>query len=253
MAGSAVLNRKRIRIDSLLVERGLAESRQKARALILAGQVLVAGAPVTRAGALVEPETEVEVRRRPAYVGRGGEKLEHALRHFELDVRGWVCADIGASTGGFTDCLLQRGAARVYAVDVGYGELAYRLRQDPRVVVMERTNARDLGPLPDACDLATIDVSFIGVEKVLPAVMRSLKPGGLVLPLVKPQFQAGRVDVPKDGVVRDARVQAAAIGKVVAWAVRHGLRLLGLTASPLAGAAGNREFFLLFRLLPAAA
>jgi 23S rRNA (cytidine1920-2'-O)/16S rRNA (cytidine1409-2'-O)-methyltransferase len=159
-----------------------------------------------------------------------------------------ICVDLGASTGGFTDCLLQHGAQRVYAVDVGYGVLDYRLRQDERVVVMERTNARALTPLPEACDLAVFDLSFIGLEKVIPAACRSLKTGGDLIVLLKPQFQAKREEVGKKGVVKDRAVHAAVIGRFIAWAAENGLRLLGLTQSPVIGPAGNREFLLHLRL-----
>ena len=247
MAKAAAGAPKRDRIDQLLVQRGLVESRQRARALVLAGEVRVDGEAVTQPAALLPLEATIEVMQRPQYVGRGGDKLEHALVAFDLDVADSICLDVGASTGGFTDCLLQHGARRVYAVDVGYGLLDYRLRQDERVVVMERTNARDLAPLPEACDLAAVDVSFIGIEKVLPAVRRSLKPGAAIVALVKPQFQARREEVGKRGVVRDPQIHAAVIGRVVAWAGENGLRLSGLTASPLLGPAGNREFFLHLR------
>jgi 23S rRNA (cytidine1920-2'-O)/16S rRNA (cytidine1409-2'-O)-methyltransferase len=238
----------RTRIDALLVQRGLVESRQRAQAALMAGDVRVDGVAVTKAGSLVAPTANLEVMQRPAYVSRGGDKLEHALRVFEVDPAGLVCLDAGASTGGFTDCLLQHGAARVYAVDVGYGVLDYRLRTDERVVVMERTNVRDLAPLPEACDLAVIDVSFIGLEKVLPAVCRSLQPGAPIVALVKPQFQAHRGEVGKRGVVKDPQVHAAVIGRLIAWTSRHGLRLQGLTTSPLLGPAGNKEFFAHLRL-----
>jgi 23S rRNA (cytidine1920-2'-O)/16S rRNA (cytidine1409-2'-O)-methyltransferase len=240
------------RIDMLLVERGLVESRQQARAALLAGKIRVDGAPVTKPGVLVRETAAIEVMQRPPYVSRGGDKLAHALSVFDLDVAGLTCVDIGSSTGGFTDCLLQNGARRVYAVDVGYGELDYRLRQDERVVVMERTNARDLAPLPEPCDLATFDVSFIGVEKVIPAVTRSLKTGAWLIVLVKPQFQARREEVGKKGVVKDVQVHAAVIGRLVSWTARNGLRLNGLTASPILGPAGNREFFLHLRFEGAA-
>jgi 23S rRNA (cytidine1920-2'-O)/16S rRNA (cytidine1409-2'-O)-methyltransferase len=235
------------RIDTLLVERGYAESRAQAQAALLAGEIRVDGAPVRKPGVLVSGTAAIEVLHRPAYVSRGGDKLAHALGAFGIDVAGQTCVDVGASTGGFTDCLLQNGARRVYAVDVGYGELDYRLRQDKRVVVMERTNARNLAPLPEPCDLATFDVSFIGVEKVIPAVTRSFSPGASLIVLVKPQFQARREEVGKKGVVKDVQVHAAVIGRLVAWAVRNGLRLLGLTTSPILGPAGNREFFLHLR------
>jgi 23S rRNA (cytidine1920-2'-O)/16S rRNA (cytidine1409-2'-O)-methyltransferase len=232
----------------LLVERGLVESRQQARAVLLAGEIRVDGAPVTKPGSLVAESAQIEVLQRPSYVSRGGEKLEHALDVFGIDPTGWTCVDVGASTGGFTDCLLQHGAARVYAVDVGYGVLDYRLRQDERVTVMERTNARDLAPLPERCDLATFDVAFIGVEKVIPAVVRSLKPAAHLVVLVKPQFQAARGEVGKKGVVKDVQIHAAVIGRLVAWTSQHGLRLRNLTTSPILGPAGNREFFLHLRL-----
>ncbi len=251
MTAVAVKKRAKERIDTLLVERGLVESRQRARALLLAGQVRVHGQPVTKPGTLVDPGADVQVSGGQRFVSRGGEKLHHALGVFGVNVSDYVCVDIGASTGGFTDCLLQRGARRVYAVDVGYGVLDYRLRQDPRVVVTERTNAREMTPLPEACDLATIDVSFIGVEKVLPAAMRSLKADGEIVALVKPQFQAGKSEVGKSGVVKDPQVHAAVLGRVIVWAVTNGLRLLDLSASPLLGPAGNREFFLHLRKLQA--
>jgi 23S rRNA (cytidine1920-2'-O)/16S rRNA (cytidine1409-2'-O)-methyltransferase len=234
----------RSRIDVLLVERGLVDSRQQARAVLLAGDIRVDGATVTKPGIMVPSGAAVEVLQRPAYVSRGGDKLAHALAVFGIDPSGMTCVDIGASTGGFTDVLLQNGARRVYAVDVGYGVLDYRLRQDERVVVMERTNARDLEPLPELCDLAVFDVSFIGLEKVIPAVRRSLKPDARLVVLLKPQFQARREEVGKKGVVKDGSVHAAVIGRFVAWCADNGLHLLGLTLSPVIGPAGNREFLL---------
>lgn len=237
----------KVRLDALLVERGLADSREKARAVILAGDVLVEGRPAMKAGQLVDATADVQLSRPPRFVSRGGEKLDHALNVFGLDVDGAVALDGGASTGGFTDCLLQRGAARVYAVDVGYGQLDYRLRNDPRVVVLERTNLRDLPPLPELVDVATVDVAFISLTKVLPAVVRALRPGGMIVALVKPQFEAGRKEVGRGGVVRDPQIHAAVIGRVAAWATGAGQRVRGLTASPLLGPAGNREFFLLLQ------
>ena len=236
------------RLDVLLVQRGLAESREKAQALILAGAVTVEGRPAPKPGSLVPLEAAVELSASPQYVSRGGDKLAHALRAFRLDVEGLVAVDVGASTGGFTDCLLQNGAARVYAVDVGHGLLDYRLRQDPRVAVRERVNIRYLESLPEMTDLATIDVSFISLEKVIPPLARLLKEEGRVLALIKPQFQARRQEVGKKGVVRDPQVHAAVIGRIVAWASARGLRLLGLTTSPLLGPAGNKEFFVLWQL-----
>jgi 23S rRNA (cytidine1920-2'-O)/16S rRNA (cytidine1409-2'-O)-methyltransferase len=236
------------RLDLLLVERGLAESREKARALVLAGAVLVDRRPAVKAGTLVAVEAEVEVIAGERYVSRGGEKLAGALEAFGLDVSGLVALDAGASTGGFTDCLMRNGAARVYAVDVGYGLIDYRLRQDPRVVLLERVNIRYLESLPEKADLATIDVSFISLQKVIPAVTKLLKAGGRIVALVKPQFEAKRREVGKKGVVRDPQVHAAVLGRHIFWGASRGLRLLGLTTSPLLGPAGNKEFFVLWRV-----
>ncbi|MGD0115138.1 MAG: TlyA family RNA methyltransferase [Dehalococcoidia bacterium] len=237
----------RNRLDLLLVQRGLVESREKARALILAGAVLVEGRPVARAGALVDAAAAIEVAAGDQYASRGGEKLAGALSALALSVEGLVAIDVGASTGGFTDCLLQAGASRVYAIDVGYGQLDFRLRQDPRVSVLERVNIRYLESLPEKADIATIDVSFISLEKVIPAVMKLLNRGASIVALVKPQFQAKRSEVGKGGVVRDPQVHAAVLGRHVAWGTEQGLRLLGLTASPLLGPAGNKEFFVLWQ------
>ncbi|MFQ5879583.1 MAG: TlyA family RNA methyltransferase [Dehalococcoidia bacterium] len=235
------------RLDLLLVERELAATRHKAQALVMAGLVLVGEQIAAKPGTLVDEDAPLRLRGRPPYVSRGGEKLDYALAYFRLDVRELVAADIGAGTGGFTDCLLQRGACRVYAIDVGYGQLDYRLRQDPRVVAMERVNARHLETLPQLVDLATVDVSFISLEKVLPAVARLLRSGGQIVALFKPQFQARRGEVGRGGVVREPALHAAVMGRFAGWAVRHGFRMLGLTPSPLLGPAGNREFFLLLR------
>jgi 23S rRNA (cytidine1920-2'-O)/16S rRNA (cytidine1409-2'-O)-methyltransferase len=241
---------KRQRADLLLVEAGLAESREQARVLIEAGLVLADGQPVAGPSVLLRPGVVLELRSRPRYVGRGGEKLEHALRHWGVPVQGAVVADVGASTGGFTDCLLQHGAARVYAIDVGYGQLHPKLRSDPRVVVMERTNARYLERLPEQVDGATVDLSFISATKVLPAVAGWLRPSGWVVLLLKPQFELEPRLVRK-GVVRDPRLHAVAIGRFLRWAMEHRFRLRGLLASPLLGAEGNREFLLW--LMPARA
>jgi 23S rRNA (cytidine1920-2'-O)/16S rRNA (cytidine1409-2'-O)-methyltransferase len=242
----------RSRLDVLLFQRGLAESREKARAIIMAGSVVVNEKPALKPGTLVATDADIRVLAGPQYVSRGGEKLVHALDAFALDVRGLTVIDVGASTGGFTDCLLQRGAARVYAVDVGRGQLDWRLRNDPRVVVMEGVNARYLqalpvrqAGLPEGVDLATIDVSFISLEKVVPPVVGVLRGGARIVALVKPQFQARRDEVGKGGVVRDTQVHAAVLGRLIAWCAERGLRLLGLTTSPLLGPAGNKEFFLL--------
>jgi 23S rRNA (cytidine1920-2'-O)/16S rRNA (cytidine1409-2'-O)-methyltransferase len=227
------------------VDRGLAASREKARAMIMAGDVRVEGQTERRAAAAVTPGTRIDVARPTRYVSRGGEKLEHALEAFGVNPAGLVVLDAGASTGGFTDCLLQRGAARVYAVDVGYGQLDARLRADERVVSMERTHIRDLGTLPERPSLATVDVSFISLTQVLPNIVALLEPASRIVALVKPQFEAGRDEVGRDGVVRDPQVHAKVIGRVAWWCVQHGLRVRGLTLSPLLGPAGNREFFLL--------
>ncbi|HXG42558.1 MAG TPA: TlyA family RNA methyltransferase [Dehalococcoidia bacterium] len=235
------------RLDLLLVERGLVESREKARARIMAGEVLVEDRPIDKPGTLVDDRAQVRLLATPRYVSRGGDKLEHALRAFRVDVQGLVCADVGAGTGGFTDCLLQHGARRVYAIDVGYGQLHPRLRQDPRVVVMERTNARYLGRLPEPLDLATVDVSFISLTKVLPPLLPNLRPGGAIVALFKPQFEARRGEVPRRGVIRDPLLHATLIGRFVAWAVGQGLRVLGPVRSPVPGAEGNLEFFFLLR------
>jgi 23S rRNA (cytidine1920-2'-O)/16S rRNA (cytidine1409-2'-O)-methyltransferase len=235
------------RIDSLLVERGLTESRTKAQALVMAGEVLVNGKAAVKAGTLVAEDAMIEVAEPPPFVGRGGLKLDYALEQFRIDVSSLVVADIGASTGGFTDCLLKRGADRVYAVDVGYGQLDYRLRQDSRVVVMERVNARYPVEIPEKVDMATIDVSFISVEKIIPSVAENLKEDGSFLVLIKPQFEAKRQEVGRGGVIRRPEVHARVLGRFIAWTVKHGFRLKGLVASPISGSSGNREFFVWFR------
>ncbi len=234
-------------LDLLLVERGLVESREKARAHIMAGQVLVGEIPVLKPGTLVETGAPISLLPPSRYVSRGGEKLEHALKAFSLDVHGLVCADIGAGTGGFTDCLLQHGASKVYAIDVGRGQLHHRLRQDPRVVVMEGINARYLTALPEPIDLATVDVSFISLTKVLPAVMKVVRPGAPVVALLKPQFEARRSEVPKGGVIKDPQLHATIIGRFAAWAIGQGYQVWGPVRSPVPGTEGNLEFFFLLR------
>lgn len=235
---------RRERVDRLLVARGLAPSREKAQALILAGDVEANGEVVRSAGTLVSLDADLTVAAPPPYVSRGGQKLAGALAAFPLDLAGRVCADVGASTGGFTDLLLQRGAARVYAIDVGYGQLAPSLRADPRVVVLERTNARYLTALPEPVSLITIDVSFISLTNILPAAQQWLAPPGDIVALVKPQFEVGPRQVGKGGVVRDAAVRAQAVMMVAEAARALGLRARGVCPSPLAGPAGNRELFL---------
>jgi len=242
------------RLDLLLVQHNLAESREQAQRLIMAGEVTVDGQPADKPGRLVPVAAALAVKAPLPYVSRGGVKLAAALDAFALDVTGRVAVDVGASTGGFTDCLLQRGAAQVYAVDVGYGQLAWKLRSDPRVVVLERTNVRHLPELPGGvlADLAVIDASFIGLALVLPATLRLLRPGGEVVALVKPQFEAGVDAVGKGGVVRDAKVHRRVLEEIVG--VAHGLKqgVAGLIASPLRGPAGNVEFLIWLRPLPAA-
>ena len=235
------------RLDVLLVEQMYAETRSKAQAIIMAGLVYVNGQKADKAGMSFDADTSViEVRGQACpYVSRGGLKLEKALRDFGVDPTGFVCSDSGCSTGGFTDCLLQQGASKVYAIDVGYGELNWKIRNDPRVVVMERTNIRYVTPedIGEPLDLSVIDVSFIGLEIVLPAIKNLLKPGqGQVLCLIKPQFEAGRENVGKNGVIRDPAVHKAVLDDIVALAKEQGFTILGLTFSPVKGPAGNIEF-----------
>jgi 23S rRNA (cytidine1920-2'-O)/16S rRNA (cytidine1409-2'-O)-methyltransferase len=237
----------KVRLDALLLDRGFFASREQARAAVLAGEVTVNGNPSTKPGVSVPDDAAVEVASRPRFVSRGGEKLDHALNRFGIDVRGMVVADIGASTGGFTDCLLQRGAERVYAVDVGYGQINYRLRTDPRVVLLERTNVRHLAGLPEPVALAAVDVSFISLTKVLEPVRRLVRPQGDIVALIKPQFEARREEVGRGGVIRNRETQARVIGRVAAWATRNGLRVRGLAASPILGGEGNREFLIWLR------
>ncbi len=231
----------------MLVEKGLVESREKARVLVMEGAVVADNRTIVKPGTLVNEDADVQILQSPPFVSRGGLKLDYALDQFEMDVKGMVAVDVGASTGGFTDCLLKHGASKVYAVDVGYGQLDYRLRQDPRVVVMERVNARYPFTLPEPVDLATIDLSFISLEKVVPVVAELVKRGGYIIALVKPQFEAGKGQVGKGGVVKDPQVHAAVLGRFIKWVVDHGFRLLGLVASPILGADGNKEFLMWLR------
>ncbi len=233
------------RLDVALVGRGLAETRQKALSTIMSGVVYVNGQKVDKAGTPVADDAVIEVRGNALpYVSRGGLKLEKAMHAFALTLERLVCADIGASTGGFTDCMLQNGAARVYAVDVGYGQLDWRLRNDPRVVCLERTNARYLTheQIPDELDFASIDVSFISLRLILPAVNGLLKPDGRVACLVKPQFEAGREKVGKKGVVRDPAVHREVLEHFLAHAAESGFAVRGLTYSPIRGPEGNIEY-----------
>jgi 23S rRNA (cytidine1920-2'-O)/16S rRNA (cytidine1409-2'-O)-methyltransferase len=245
MKASARQSGDKLRLDQLLVDRGLVESRQKAQALILAGSVLVNKQKQEKPGHAVPAAAEIEILGNLPFVSRGGFKLDAALTHFGIDVTGKVAIDIGSSTGGFTDCLLQRGASRVYAVDVGVTQLDWRLRTDPRVVVKDHTNARHLtaADLPELCDIAVCDVSFISVTHIAPALPALLHPQGEMVILVKPQFEVGRADVGKGGIVRDPDLHRAACDKV-----RNAFEVLGykteLMDSPITGAEGNKEFLL---------
>ena len=233
------------RLDNLLVTRELAENESQAQAIIMAGKVTVSGRVITKPGTQVDENASLELAEKLPYVSRGGIKLAHALDEFKLDVTALTAMDIGASTGGFTDCLLQRGAKRVYAIDVGYGQLDYKLRQDPRVVVMERINAHYPFSLPERVNMATIDLSFISVTKVIPNIIGHLIQPGYIIVLFKPQFEAKRKEVPKGGVIKDPQVHANVLGRFIVWATDHDLRLRGLVASPILGAEGNKEFLIL--------
>jgi 23S rRNA (cytidine1920-2'-O)/16S rRNA (cytidine1409-2'-O)-methyltransferase len=253
---SPVARPARQRLDQLLVERGLADSRTRGQALILAGHVRVGEGEAARTdrkpGDLVETTIALEVEAPPPFVSRGGIKLRAAFDAFGVEPVGLVCLDVGSSTGGFTDLLLQRDASRVYAVDVGRGQLAETLRHDPRVVSMERTNARGLGPgaLPTAVDLAVVDVSFISLDRILGPVATCFGPlGGLIVALVKPQFEAGRKQV-RDGVIRDPQIHRQTLEAVGRHALAIGLRLRNAVASPITGPAGNREFFVELEVPP---
>ena len=237
----------RKRADLLLTERGLAESREQAQTLIMEGLVFAPSGRVMKASSTLSDTTPLEVRGRLPFVSRGGLKLAHALDAFGMSVEGMVCLDVGASTGGFTDCLLQRGACMVYAVDVGHGQMHHRLRQDRRVVVMEKINARHSFELPEPVDLITVDVSFISLSLIIPAVITHLKPQHHIIALVKPQFEARKGEVGRGGVIKDSKVHAAVLGRMITWAVGQGLRVRNLSASPILGDAGNREFLLLLQ------
>ncbi len=248
----------KVRLDVLLVEKGLADSRAKAQALIMAGQVRIAGQVALKPSTTVQPDSALTVDTGPRFVSRGGEKLAGALEAFNLDVTGFVCADVGASTGGFTDCLLQRGAAKVYAIDVGKGILHWKLRNDSRVVVMEETNARFVESLPEKIDLATVDASFISLKVLLPVVRKWFTPlsgsppifvenggrgRGAIVALIKPQFEAGKKDVSRgDGVIRDPQIHRQVLLDVLTFAQNEGFGVRGLVKSPLTGPKGNVEF-----------
>ena len=237
----------RQRVDQLLVSRGLADSRSRAQALIMAGAVFSGERKIAKAGDMVAEEAPLEVRGKDhPWVSRGGIKLDHGLEHFGFDVTGAVALDVGSSTGGFTDVLLSRGAAKVYAVDVGTNQLAWKLRQDPRVNVHEQTNARNLtnGIIPEPIDVIVCDASFIGMAKVLEAPLKLARTGAVLIALVKPQFEAGRLEVGKGGVVRDAQVHRRVCDEAAAWVETQGWRVLGVAESPITGPEGNKEFLL---------
>lgn len=237
----------KIRLDKLLVDRAIVESREKGQALIFAGQVLVNGQKVDKAGALVPQDSDIRILgERMPFVSRGGLKLEAALRAFGIEVNGKKALDVGASTGGFTDCLLQNGVLKVYAVDVGYGQMAWKLQQDPRVVLMDRTNIREIDPLriPEQVDIAVIDVSFISLEKVVPAVLRFLRPGADIIALIKPQFEVGKDLVGKGGIVRDESARTAAVENIRTLFRDSGLDEKGVVPSPITGQDGNVEYLI---------
>jgi 23S rRNA (cytidine1920-2'-O)/16S rRNA (cytidine1409-2'-O)-methyltransferase len=237
----------KMRLDTALVERGLADTRAKARALIMAGCVYVDGERTDKAGALVRENSGVEVRDSSLkYVSRGGLKLEAALKEFGIDPDGMTAVDIGASTGGFTDCLLKSGAAKVYAIDVGYGQLDWKLRQDPRVIVKEKLNARYIKPedVGESADIVTIDVSFISLTMIIPPALALLRPGGVLVALIKPQFEVGKGEVGKGGIVRDEAKHREVVDKIREFVESRGMGVLGVIPSPIEGAEGNKEFLI---------
>ncbi|MBZ0155974.1 MAG: TlyA family RNA methyltransferase [Alphaproteobacteria bacterium] len=238
------------RLDKILVDRGLVSSRERARALIMEGKVLVNGMPAAKAGSLVETHLPVEVKGEDIpYVSRGGLKLEAAIREFGIEMQGRIAMDVGSSTGGFTDCMLQNGAKRVYCIDVGYGQLAWKLRQDPRVVLLERVNIRHLEreKVPDTVDIATIDVSFISLSLVVPKVLEFLKENGEIVALIKPQFEVGKGEVGKGGVVRDEEKRLRAVEMVRQTLESLGLETVGVIPSPITGQKGNVEYLIYLR------
>lgn len=240
----------KVRADQRLVTLGLAESRARAQALIMAGQVYAGDRKIIKAGDTVADDTLLEVRGRDhPWVSRGGLKLDHALAHFQLDVKDKTVLDIGASTGGFTDVALHHGATKVYAVDVGHGQLAWKLRQDPRVVVLERTNARHLtqNEIPEPVDMIVCDASFIGLETVLPAALALARPDAELVALIKPQFEVGKGRVGKGGVVRDSALHEEVCTRIQHWVTAQGWTVLGITESPVLGPEGNREFLIAAR------
>lgn len=235
------------RLDAILVERAITTTLDHAMKIILAGEVRVEDSIITHPGTYVTEKAVISLLPKNKYVSRGGIKLEGALEHFGLDLDQTVTADIGSSTGGFTDCLLQNGVQRVYSIDVGYGQIAYRLRTDPKVIMLERTNARYHIPIPEKLDLATIDVSFISLTLVLPNILQHLHTNGHIVALIKPQFEAPRNEVGKGGIVRVPQTHSNVIGKIAIWGIRNGLRVRNINQSTLEGQKGNKEFFILFQ------
>jgi 23S rRNA (cytidine1920-2'-O)/16S rRNA (cytidine1409-2'-O)-methyltransferase len=242
---------QKVRLDKLLIEKGLVESREKAKALILEGNVLVNGAMVDKAGTLVKSDAVLTLKNKIPYVSRGGLKLEHAITEFKINVKNQIAMDIGASTGGFTDCMLQRGAAKVYAVDVGYGQFSWKLRNDSRVCLLEKTNIRylDKQMIPDRIDISTIDVSFISLSKVIPKVSEFLAPHGEIVALIKPQFEAGKKDVGKGGVVKDEKIRLSVIDRIKKKSEEIGFNVIGTTTSPIKGPKGNVEYLIYLKLI----
>lgn len=237
---------KKQRLDRLLLERGLVDSREKAKALIMEGKVLVGGMSITKAGAMVSVDADITIKEEIPYVSRGGLKLEAALDYFGIKLNGLVAMDIGTSTGGFADCMLKRGIKKVYCIDVGYGQIAWRLREDPRIILLERTNIRYLERerIPDAVDFITIDVSFISLKKVIPRAVDLLKEGGQILALIKPQFEVGKGEVGKGGIVKDERKRLMAVEGIKGFAEDMGLTVVGIFQSPIKGSRGNIEYFI---------
>lgn len=237
---------KKERIDLLLIERGLVKSRAEGQSLILAGSVFVNGKLSCKPGTQVSPLSEITLKERSPYVSRGGLKLRHALKQFDVSPDGFICLDVGSSHGGFTDCLLQGGAQKIYAVDVGQGIMTWKLRQDPRLILFEGANFRnfDLSLIPQKIDLAVIDVSFISLDKILPNVFKLVKSGGQIIPLIKPQFEVGKGKVGKGGIVRDPQLHRDSIAKISYFCENFGKQVIAVCPSPLKGAKGNQEFFL---------
>jgi len=240
---------KKTRLDRVLVDRAIYPTREQAQRAVMAGQVRVGGQVADKASLLVDPNTVIATASPPRYVGRGGLKLEGALDSFHLDVRDWTAIDIGASTGGFTDCLLQHGARKVYAIDVGHGQLAWRIRNDQRVEVLEKTNARNLSPIliPERADICVIDVSFISLTLILPKAFQLITPNGVVLALIKPQFELEQGEVGRGGIVREAALHEKAQNKIVSFIKNLGDNVIGLAPSVIACTDGNREFFVCAR------